>query len=549
MAGEASFAVQLGNAQPSLGSVLENGIQLNERRTERSDALAERQREFEQRNQLAQQEKADRNRIFNLEQIQKAVAQKQYETPNHIIDNQVGQQLGSIRDEAMKYIGEKPEFVAQFIADRVGKVSQWTDLAKQHAQQIEAQTTEFNKTLPNTDLNKVTGLTSQQFKDNFFDKDEKGNYTGLKDPHLIQQNVDYLQPIVNNPNTMAQVTNNTAPLDEFMAKIPKNAFEKDNYVNNKGHVISKKVGGYETPFSQLSTDANGSPIMEAKYLTAPAPLTGEGGQPLKLATPEFKAALNANPAVAASFNKRWEDYKASKGITGLDSHTDEILKDNYLYKYANDNLGHHVKEVEIVKTPAPKITVNVGGSEAIDNNSGKLKEHFENAINNNPQEFIVPVKRTNGTVNYDAKETWGDLGKSELTTPFKATVEVPKTANGVTTVRKEEVPFDKYFVGQTGNGGYKVVGTIYKRKEDGSMTNTVVKQEEIPLRQYAERLVKNTTSVKNRGAVVDDNLKDVQGGQAPTYTYKGKKYTEAQVKDQASKSGMTLAEYKKALNL
>lgn len=497
----------------SIGNALQNYTATKERRQQREDALSEKRFEFEQRNQLAQQEKSDRNRLYNLKQIQDATAQKQFETPNHIIDNQIGQELSSINNDALKYLGESPEFVSQFIRDRVGKVAQWSDLAKQHAQQIKEGIAEFNKTVPNTDLNKTYEGTNNLFKDNFFEKNQNGDYYKLKDPALIKQNVNYLEQF-NDPNKLATVVNSTEPLYKFFKEVPKEAIHGSEYVNKKGNVVSNKWSGWGTPYTQVVGDENDKPTAQVPYQTA---MVTDNGEPIKIATPQLRQAMVGNPAVEASFIKEWQNEIASKGLQNIDSHALDILKENFRHRFAEEQLlpTHQVNLDEKVVVPKePRITVNVG-NQAIENNSGKLLEHFNGAIENNSHEVAVPVRGGDGKITWQ-NENWGDLGKTPLTEPFKATLQVPKTTNGVTTYHTQTVPFDKYFVSKMGDGGYKVWGAVYDRKEDGSLGNKMVKQEQIPTEEYAKRLFQNTTSVKTRSGVVEDNLKDVKGNSQPS---------------------------------
>lgn len=380
------FAITLPQTLGNPGDVWKDAMNRKERQQERNDALSERQREFEQRNQLAKQEKDRTNRLYNLKQIQDATNQKQYETPNHIIDNTLGQELQNIRGEAMKYIGESPEFVTQLITDKVAKVSQWADLAKQHAQQISQQTVEFNKTLPNTDLNKVTGLTSQQFKDNFFNKDEKGNYTGLKDPHLIQQNANYFDQF-NDENKLASVVNSQQPLYDFFKNMPKYPIEGNSYKSNKGAVIQKAYKGFTTPYTdEVTGDENKLELRPKSHIVH----IGDNEEPIRVADESLKKAMVANPAVEAAFTQAWKSTVNEKGLQNTNPHALDILKEAFRYKFAEDQMSamHQVnfKDKEIIPKPA-RITINTGnGSKEITFNN--VADQVDGAL---AQQGITPI--------------------------------------------------------------------------------------------------------------------------------------------------------------
>jgi hypothetical protein len=386
MAGDYNSAeanIELPSQFGSIGNALQNYTATKERRQQREDALSERRFEFDQRNQLAQQEKADRNRLFNLKQIQDATAQKQFETPNHIIDNQIGTELKSIHDDSFQFLDKDPAFVDQYIKNRIGKVSQWSDLAKQHAQQIKDGITEFNKTVPNTDLNKTYEYTNQQFKDNFFDKDQMGNYSGLKDPHLIAQNVNYLEQF-NDPNKLATIVNNTEPLYKFFKEIPKEAIHGSEYVNKKGNVVSNKWSGWGTPYTQVVGDENDKPTAQVPYQAA---MVTEQGEPIKIATPQLRQAMIGNPAVEASFIKEWGNEVARKGLQNVDSHALDILKENFRHRFAEQQLlpTHQVNLDEKVVTPTTKNYISTGSKETSFNDIAQQLEDFL------PKEGLAPL--------------------------------------------------------------------------------------------------------------------------------------------------------------
>lgn len=487
----ASFAVQLPNAQPSLGSVLEHGIALNERRQERQDSLNEKQREFSQRNQLAQQEKDKSNRLFNLKQIQDATAQKQFDTPNQKINAAITGELKNIYDQAIQHVGESPEFVSQLIRDKIQNATQWHDMATADASRIEKQQSEFNRTLPNTDLNKVTGLVTKGFEDNYFNKDENGNFAGLKQPHLIRQDVNYFEPL-NNGNILAAVTNDASPVYDFFKGIPKTAFENDNYVNKRGNVVATRVGGYGTPYSGQVTGDDNKPTVEPKYITAPAPIADQNGQPLRLASPELTTAMENNPKVKAGFNLLWEQEKAAKGLQNIDPHTDEILKEHFRYQLAEKQLPHEVKRVEIQKTPITRISVGTGTKDITFNDVAK---QIDDVL---PTQGVLPLT----SLPSEAREFFStsvNKGRSDISHLDPSTLGVVKANDGTYRV----LNMDK----TTGTEG-DVVG-VFSRKGTNLGTNAGQKLKQKILKESEAPQTKFSTEIENGIAAVMQSNKGV----------------------------------------
>lgn len=366
---EASFAIQLPNAQPSLGNVLENGIQLNERRTERNQALLERQQEFQQRNAIAERERRNTDRLHNLAALSSATDYKQYATPDQHINDLTQDALKKIYQQGLDNIDRDPAEAQMLLKNSMGELVNWHSAATTDLQRIKQQQAEFGKTYPNTDLNQVTGKVSNSFLNNYAQLNQNGQLVP-KPSHLVSQDVNYFDQF-NNPKVLASVTNDASPVYDFFKSVPKTAFESDHYVNNRGKVVATKVGGYGTPYSGQVTGDDNQPIVQPNFVTAPAPIADQNGQPLRLADPKLATAMNANPKVAAGFEKLWNDEKISKGLQNIDPHTDEILKEHFRYQLAEKQLPHEVKRVEVQKTPITHITNNLGTKDITFNDVAK----------------------------------------------------------------------------------------------------------------------------------------------------------------------------------
>lgn len=390
-----SFAVTLPNAMPGLGEVLQQGMMMRERSQERKDAQAERDklfnertREYDQRNQIAKQEKDRSNRQFNLKQIQDATAQKQFDTPNQKINTAITSELKNIYDQAIQQVGESPEFVSQMIRDKIQNATQWHDMATQDSKRIEKQQLEFNRTLPNSDLNGVTGIVTKGFESNYFNQDANGNFSGLKQPNLIKQDVNYFEPF-NNGNILASVTNDTSPVYEFFKGVPKQQIHGSDYVSKRGNVVSKKWSGWGTPYTQVVGDKNDKPTVQIPYESA---MVTDNGEPIKIATQQLKAAMEAKPSVEASFGKLWQDEVKKRGLQNVDSHALDVLKENFRYRFAEEQLmpTHQVSLDAKETTP---ITNNINSSSKSDfvTRVSKIAGNGQKALSKEDAQNIVDI--------------------------------------------------------------------------------------------------------------------------------------------------------------
>ncbi len=351
-------AVTLPNQFDKPGDVWQSAIEIKERQQQRQDVISERQRQQELKMQQDAKEEADKNRLYNLKQIQEATNPKTYDTPFTKVNKAIGSELGNIYNEAIKYIGEKPEFVSQLIRDKIGNVAKWSDLAMNDAKRIEKQQLEFNRTFGNTDLNKVNEIVSGEFENNLFDKDEKGNLM-LKAPHLINPEKNYFEPL-SNPNVLAQTVNNVKPLFDFFKNIKTYPIEGSEYRSKKGNVIAKSYKGYTTPYTDEVTGDENKLELRPKSQMA---MVDANGEPVRIADESLIKAMASDPQVESSFNKLWEDEVAKKGLQNLSQQAKDILKENFRYRLAEEQMSgmHQVNFKEKQIEPKTTNIINVGG--------------------------------------------------------------------------------------------------------------------------------------------------------------------------------------------
>ena len=261
MYNQADFAVTLPNAFPTPGQVLQNGVALNERRQERADALSEKEREFDQRNALAQQEKIKTNRLHNLNAVNKATDYSQYATADEHINGVMRNTLADIKSQALKNIDADPLEVQSYIDNSMKEAVNWHSAAQTDLAAAKAQIADANKTYPNADLAAMNNVADNSIRQKYLTTDANGQSKPLP-YNIISKNPTNHLASLNDPKVLAGVINDTQPIYDFFDKQPKTAFEQDNYKNDKGNVIATKVGGVTTPYSHLTADADGKPILQ-----------------------------------------------------------------------------------------------------------------------------------------------------------------------------------------------------------------------------------------------------------------------------------------------
>lgn len=462
-------AVTLPNQFDKPGDVWQSAIERRERQQQRQDVIGGRQRQQELRLQQEAKDESDKNRLYNLKQIQEATNPKPYDTPFTKVNRAIGSELGNIYNEAIKYIGEKPEFVSQLIREKMGNVAKWSDLAMNDAKRIEKQQLEFNKTFGNTDLNQVNKIVTDEFENNLFDKDAKGNLVGLKAPHLINPEKDYFEPL-NRPDVLSSVVNNTEPFFKRLQGIPTQSVGDKQYVSKSGKVKSSAWSGLQTPFSQMEEDAQGNPVMTTKFEEFPA-IKDANGKPMRLASDDLMEYVTSDPqskaAALALFNKE----KREKGLNIQDDNINDKLFRNFIYRNTDRFIPHGVKTAEIEKTP--KITVNVGGDGSGKNPTNDFVLRFKKATESGTPEDMINVAREMFSGNGSAQfvNAWVDKKTKDLEIKYKKNIGDGLTEDVIEKISQKDPNFYYKLAGiyqkVTGSDA-KLEGKIFGGKADYS---------------------------------------------------------------------------------
>lgn len=487
-------AVVLPSNQLPLGQVMQQGIAQAERQQARQDQLDERRYETDQRNALARQNRIEVNAASNLGSI--ADIKKEYKPLNSITADATAkamkETLGILtKEENLKL--SKPEF--ELLKERVVN-EYFGDHAKRtlEVQDVKDVTSDIEKGLKSADPLLTREVMDNQYRNRWLNPDG----TFKKQGEVMGQ-ANYAD-FTNDPEKLSWIVKDTSALPSFFDRVKPSRVSGGELVSKSGKSHGVKWSGNITKYSNpVFADENGVPKVETSYQEIPL----KNGKTMKVASDVLKQDMEADRDVKVAFDISHRNWEKQNKFDQLPQQERDILKEKYRLDYADAQLKrlHEVNKEE--KDVTPKINISVGGNalnDAVENNSGILKEHLENAIQNNPQTVYTGTKNGN--------QTWGDLGQSDLTTPFKINVDF-KTTNdlGETKTVNKSVPFDRYFV----TPDNKIIGAYYKRDEKNNKTSKMEIQKEIPIKEFTKRLVSKTTSPKTRQAVVDANVNEVLG--------------------------------------
>lgn len=347
----ASFAFTL----PSNFAPLGETMRYQQQRDDRQKAY---QIEQDQQNTYREQQEQQKNRMYNLNAVDKATDAKDYQTGEAAFDNYSNAELSRIQEKALTdYINLSPEEMKYRLSKDMQGFINWHSNAKGQIKQINAQLQDFNKTYPNVDAVKAHDRVFTDFARDFMQQDPQTGQWQRKPIEFIKPR-DYFSEL-QKPSVLGEITNDVSPLSKFFqGRKVSNVGEKD-YKNNKGKVISYKWSGAETDLSERVKDKDGKVIgMDMKY----QPFDLGGGKTLKLIPDEAYDEIVNTPAAKAAASKLWNVEKQRKGLNPSNEVEEELLFKNFLYEKGRTMLPHGFKTEEIEKTPVIKVSVNGGGS-------------------------------------------------------------------------------------------------------------------------------------------------------------------------------------------
>jgi hypothetical protein len=348
----ADYAFTLPNYFPAPGQVLQSAIA-------RQDKQAEFDYENKMRAMLAAQKKAEDDRMRNLGILYKETDfGPQFATPNSQVNSISQKELQNVRKEAESLIGESPEKFQNFLNTRLSDLAQWVNMAKTDAANIEKSQKEINSTYKNIDINKASSLVSKSFLENYTEVDPATGELKRKNYSSVVPNKNYFEQF-DNPKNLASIVNNKKSFYELWAKIPTEIAGDKNYTNKKGEVKGFKWKAAVTPFTTVTEDEKGMPVVSVTAMEVPYknPTTGKI-ESMKVADDKLMNYVLAGPDEKIAAYKAWEDEKAKTGADYKDPAVEDTMFRNFIYNTAKELLPHEVVTEEVSKTPV--INVSTG---------------------------------------------------------------------------------------------------------------------------------------------------------------------------------------------
>ena len=361
----ADYAFTLPNYFPAPGQVLQSAI-----------ARQDRKAEFDYENQMramqAAQKKAEEDRMRNLGVLYKETDfGPQFATPNSQVNSISQKELQRVRNEGYQLIGKNPEEFQSILNKNLSDLVQWVNMAKTDAANIEKSQKEINSTYKNIDINKASSLVSKSFLENYTEVDPATGELKRKNYSSVVPNKNYFEQF-DNPKNLASIVNNKKSFYELWAKIPTEIAGDKNYTNKKGEVKGFKWKAAVTPFTTVTEDEKGMPVVSVTAMEVPYknPTTGKI-ESMKVADDKLMNYVLANPAEKIAAYKAWEDEKARTKADYKDPAVEDTMFRNFIYKQAQENLPHEVVTEEVSKTPV--INIKVG-----DDNKQKESNYVNN---------------------------------------------------------------------------------------------------------------------------------------------------------------------------
>jgi hypothetical protein len=348
----ADYAFTLPNYFPAPGQVLQSAI-----------ARQDKQAEFDYENQMramqAAQKKAEDDRMRNLGVLYKETDfGPQFATPNSQVNSISQKELQRVRNEGYQLIGKNPEEFQSILNKNLSDLVQWVNMAKTDAANIEKSQKEINSTYKNIDINKASSLVSKSFLENYTEVDPATGELKRKNYSSVVPNKNYFEQF-DNPKNLASIVNNKKSFYELWAKIPTEIAGDKNYTNKKGEVKGFKWKAAVTPFTTVTEDEKGMPVVSVTAMEVPYknPTTGKI-ESMKVADDKLMNYVLAGPDEKIAAYKAWEDEKAKTGADYKDPAVEDTMFRNFIYNTAKELLPHEVVTEEVSKTPV--INVSTG---------------------------------------------------------------------------------------------------------------------------------------------------------------------------------------------
>lgn len=263
-----------------------------------------------------------------------------------------------------------------FAMRELPKINNAYTLGKNYKEQVAKGMTDLEKKYGNgVDLNAVQSKAYQLMSDDIFDKDDKGNIIGYKDPNLIPKNQDYIAKIENDSKSLGTVFKPSGAFEAGVQKtdlIPiKDKFTKTDKYGNKTKYNYTGFGTiYDEPILNEQGEQTG---WDVKGEAVPLGKNPDGTVIIERVMPKEQFEIATGSAAAKKdFDIKFHNYLNESGTNpdALDARAKDILERKFayeLFKKTNIHGSSFLSEEEIKAAPVKNVTnikVNTGKPEA-----------------------------------------------------------------------------------------------------------------------------------------------------------------------------------------
>lgn len=333
-----------------LGQAIQGGLQ---RQQQQQDKLLSMSNMIWNKQQQRRQE--------NLRQLNQDTDFDQYKTGEQKIDDYSIGELNKVKNYALSNLMNlDPAEMEYRLQGMLNPIFKWHQQAKGAYTQGQQMLDDFNKTYPNADLGKARAVFENALTNDFLNPDGT-----RKNPDQIKVS-DY-GSLLQHPDVLGAITNDTTPFTEFFQKMPKEEIARNNYTNNQGRVQDFKWSGFMPlgDVGEVRTDNEGKPTEIGLRGTTINSVADANGQPMKMVPEPLYQQMMADPKVRAASLGMWqpmkqkiEDNYTQQTGQKITPDIENMLFKSFLYNEGDRLLKHPVKETEIQKTPKPP-TVNI----------------------------------------------------------------------------------------------------------------------------------------------------------------------------------------------
>lgn len=406
------------------------------------------------------------------------------------------------------------------LGPQVNKINEYSTKAKLINQQIKSS---IDKLKGYGGYN--TAALEEEAKKTAF-QDEKG---GLKDISLVDPNTDY---VMETTRTKPELVTTGAGLDQFVNKTPQATYSRNVQTEHLGRNKNVKVEATH-PFwmdlkqdekGKIATDNTGNPvgldiaggpILDDKNKPMINPETGQAYTGLHKAA--FTVIMQHNPDIADYMRGQINQHFKQAGAKEIpkEGSPQWLAMGQYLLgEELKTRDKSSFKTIDKETATAPAIRMELTGSPYARPGNGAGSE--------------TPIKDTFNDIDKLATEKKNEGGA------YLQVNLLPVDAQSVV------IDFARKLTGNTDLGQKD----IYIQKDDNGRVGIYNSKK----KQLIGYMDKTNINLKSQPGI-KEKREVLKQGEGKTYQYKGKTYTEDHLRAAATKSGMTLEEYKKELGL